>query len=100
MTTADLFSVISLVCMILITGFLCAMLFYAANLFRIWYRASREIERNMEQCARALQDAMHSLVSLRSIVEIGVKTAQSMSGLYHSRPRTSQKGTKKRVADE
>ncbi len=101
MTTADLFTTIALLCMILITGFLCATLFYAMNLFRVWYRASREIERNVERCGDRFQEAMHSLMSLRSVVEIGMKAVQGMSGLYRTRSRSSHKqGKKKEVGDK
>ncbi len=95
MTAYDLLLLIATLCLVFLTAFACAALYYCMRLVQIWNKLSRETEQQIHHCVDRFQDALHSIASLKNIVEIGLQTFKAVGGAYavSAKRRQSRKKT-------
>ena len=95
MTAYDLLLLIATLCLVFMTAFACAVLYYLMRLLQIWNKLSRETEMQFHHCIDRFQDALHSVASLKNIVEIGLQTLKAVGGAYavSAQRRRSRKKT-------
>ncbi|MBI4599421.1 hypothetical protein HY732_00690 [Candidatus Uhrbacteria bacterium] len=94
MTAYDLFLLVATICIIFLTGFACAALYYLTRILQIWGAVSRQTEQNIQQCVYRFSEALHSIASLKNIIEIGLQTLKAAGAAYavsRDRKRTTRK---------
>jgi hypothetical protein len=82
MTAYDLFLLVLTICVIFLTGFICAALYYTTRILRTWNALSQEAAQQIEGCMVRFQEALHSLASLKAIAEIGLQTVKAVGAAY------------------
>jgi len=93
MTLSDLFTTVAMMCIILLTGFACAALFYIVQVFRIWSKLSRETEEHIRNSVERFHDVLHSFVSMKNVFDIGLQTLQAVASAYKTtQGRKAKKG--------
>lgn len=100
MTSYDLFLIVATVALIFIACFLCAALYWAIHILRIWHRLSAEAERNVTHVVERMHEALHAVASLRAVADIGMQTLQTALSVYRTRTATSHKKKKSAEQDE
>jgi|GEM_PF-3360540 len=82
MTAYDLLLLIATLCLVFLTAFACAVLYYLMRMLQIWNKMSRDAETQIQQCVGRFQDAIHSIASLKNVFEIGLQTMKAVGTAY------------------
>ena len=90
MTAYDLLLLIATLCLVFLTGFTCAVLYYCVRILRIWNKLSQETEEKLQNCVDRFYDALHSFASIKNVVEIGLQTMKAVGTAYTVTRRAKQ----------
>lgn len=82
MTAYDLLLLIATLCLVFLTGFACAVLYYLIRILQVWNKFSRETEQQVQRCVDRFQDVLHSFASFKNIAEIGLQTLKTVGAAY------------------
>lgn len=99
MTAYDLLLLIATLCLVFLTGFACAVLYYLIRILQVWNTFSRETEQQVQRCVDHFQNVLHSFASFKNIAEIGLQTLKTV-GVAYSASQQGKQTRKKRAQSE